>query len=242
MPKKPPFSHFRKSCRSPSSGNKKEKKKLQVPSVPCKGCACLSHSWMCRVRGAGGAGGVFLVALPALHRPGMSWTCQPHKTLSWGQAPAGVTGAAACIQGDSPHIQPQLQGQQELLSPHTEEATGWAHKEHGVSFCSQHPKELRFCLLCVPCSACGQCSSSVSPEQPDFLLFWGMEKEPVCKALQEGSSQWALVLCSACRRTGPHPAKQSICFPRGLLIASLRVSQQHSVLPFPVFSFPWVGF
>lgn len=81
MPKKPPFNHFRKSCRSPSNGNKKEKgitsavcflqgMCLPVPQVDVWG------------RGAGGAGGVFLVALPALHRPGMRWTCRPQKTLS----------------------------------------------------------------------------------------------------------------------------------------------------------------
>lgn len=45
MPKKPPFNHFRKSCCSPSNSNKK-KKKLQVPSVPCKKCACLYHRWV----------------------------------------------------------------------------------------------------------------------------------------------------------------------------------------------------
>lgn len=39
-------------------------------------------------------------------------------------------------------------------------------------------------------------------------------------------------------QTGPCPSKYSICFPVGLPIAaSLRVSQQLSFLPFPVFSF-----
>lgn len=46
MPKKPPFNHFRKSCRSPSSGNKKEKRNYQchlfpardVPACPTAGC------------------------------------------------------------------------------------------------------------------------------------------------------------------------------------------------------------
>lgn len=70
MPKKPPFNHFRKSCRSPSNGNKKEKgitsavcflqgMCLPVPQVDVWG------------RGAGGAGGVFLVAL----QPSIALAC-----------------------------------------------------------------------------------------------------------------------------------------------------------------------
>lgn len=69
MPKKPPFSRFRKSCCSPSNSNKK-KKKLQVPSVPCKKCACLYHRWVCGARGLQGAGVMFLVGLPA-HKESM---------------------------------------------------------------------------------------------------------------------------------------------------------------------------
>lgn len=37
--------------------------------------------------------------------------------------------------------------------PHTPgEPLGWAHKEHWVSFCNQHPTELCFCLLRMLCS------------------------------------------------------------------------------------------
>lgn len=98
MPKKPPFSRFRKSCCSPSNSNKK-KKKLQVPSVPCKKCACLYHRWVCGAKGLQGAGVMFLVGLPA-HKesmaPPVGWTCLPQKTIPWGQVPALGIGTPAC--------------------------------------------------------------------------------------------------------------------------------------------------
>lgn len=129
MPKKPPFNHFRKSCCSPSNNNKK-KKKLQVPSVPCKKCACLYYRWVCGEGQQGEQKGRFWWPCQPLHRPGTCWTCLPQKTISWGQAPACGIGTPACgtgmpacskgcVQGDSPHAQPCLQGEQEPLSPHT---------------------------------------------------------------------------------------------------------------------------
>lgn len=64
MPKKPPFNHFRKSCRSPSNDNKKEKG-ITGAIYSLQGM-CLPVSqvdvWG---RGAGGAGGMFLLVLPA---------------------------------------------------------------------------------------------------------------------------------------------------------------------------------
>lgn len=70
MPKKPPFNHFRKSCRSPSNGNKKEKRNCKCHLFPAKGYACLSHRWMC---GEGEQG----------EQEGCSWwPCQPYVALA----------------------------------------------------------------------------------------------------------------------------------------------------------------
>lgn len=121
MPKKPPFNHFRKSCLSPSNGNKKKKKELQVPSVPCKGCACLSH------RGKGSRRGV----------PGGPTSPFPegrHLHVALEQLPAakGAPGgwmqrvhSPAHLQGHLDRCPQSLQGHQELLlSPHSR-GTHW---------------------------------------------------------------------------------------------------------------------
>lgn len=111
MPKKPPFSHFRKSCCSSSNSNKK-KKKLQVLSVPCRKCACLYHRWVCGARGWRGAEGVFLVGLPAPkgHTAPACWLNLPAPenlflragTSSWHRWPClgqrvALLGVAPCL-------------------------------------------------------------------------------------------------------------------------------------------------
>lgn len=153
MPKKPPFNHFRKSCRSPSNGNKKEK--------GITGAVC-SLQGMCLpvpqvdVWGRG-AGGEFLVALPALLAcvgpadPSRPFPEGRHLHVAreqlpqqrvhpggfppWPAVPAGATGAAVPTHQRNP------------LAGHTRST-----ESH---FCIQHRGEPRSCPLGMPSSLRG---------------------------------------------------------------------------------------
>lgn len=129
MPKKPPFNHFRKSCCSPSNSNEK-KNKLQVPSVPCKKYACLYHGWVCGEVEEGEQEGCFWWPCQPLRHPGTCWSCLPHKTIYWGQAPAcgGLTPACSegCVRGDYPMTSHACRENRSPCPPTLEEPIVWA--------------------------------------------------------------------------------------------------------------------
>lgn len=188
MPKKPPFNHFRKSCRSPSNGNKKEKRNYRCRLFPARNVpACPPGGCVGKGSRRGAPGGPASPPSPwhALDLPAPADPFLRAGTCMWHCSSCLSKG---CAQRDFPHGQPCLQGQQEPLSPHTRR-TRWLGTRGALSLISVSSIEESLVPArwgCrVPYGACGQRGSAVTPGQPDCQGCWGTEKEPVCKQCHE---------------------------------------------------------
>lgn len=188
MPKKPPFNHFRKSCLSPSNGNKKKKKELQVPSVPCKGCACLSHRGKGSRRGVPGGptspfpeGRHLHVALEQLPAAKVAPRGMDAKG-AFPSTPAETPGQVSPVPAGTPGAAAVPTQQRNPLAGHTRSHFG-SHSVSIIPFCIQPCSCCWGC--CGSCRACGQGTA-----QPGCRVCWGTQKEPVCKHChEEGTSQ-----------------------------------------------------
>lgn len=150
MPKKPPFNHFRKSCRSPSNSNKKEKSNYRchlfpardVPACPTGGCVGKGSRGSRRSVPAGPASST---------SPSRPFPESRHLHVALEQLPVAKDASRG-----TPPMPRHTSRDARSPYPYTPEGPiGWAHKEHSVPFCIQHPVELCFCSLGMPWSLQG---------------------------------------------------------------------------------------